>query len=151
MNAETINKETGEATGKNEAFLTSAAATNPSNVWDSEGKQAEGRTNANAGKGALGEYQAFLRGLSALIQSDGSFTGRVGIVGPDGKIKILHGEKGALPGSLRLMKGTVAAAKRQQKQEALSGDAMGAPLSDKDISAEAGNEITSYTRPEHRT
>lgn len=139
---ERINTETGEATGKNEAFLTSAARL-IKHVWKSEGEQSEGRTNANAGKGSVGEYRAFLRGLAALIQSDGSFTGRVGVM-VDGKIKIL-GNKDALPKNLRLMKGTIADAKRQQTRETLSGDPMGAPLSDKDVLVEAGDEITPYT------
>jgi hypothetical protein len=75
----TVNKDTGETKGKDEHFLTSTQRL-IKHVQEAQARQGTGGTLA---EGALGLYQAFQRGLAALIESDGTFTGRVGI--GDGK------------------------------------------------------------------
>ena len=144
-----VNEDTGEVTGKNEAFLTSTLRL-MKHVWRS---QEEGQTNAGKRKGALAEYDAFMRGLAALIQSDGSFTGRIGFqTEPGGDVRWMRidavRKKGnvsamKLPRNLRLSKSTVNDALAQQKTEALAGGKMNAELTD--VSSEPGDQIFSDT------
>ena len=109
-------KESGEQTGADEAFLTSTHRL-IQHARDAEKRESDGRTNGQAGKGTKGEYEAMLRGLAALTQSDGTFTGRVGFrMTPSDRVRWI--KKGSpFPQELKLMTGTVADAEKQASTE----------------------------------
>jgi len=106
-----VDKDTGEAVGKDEDFLTSTHRL-IQHAWGAEGKESDGRTLGDKGKGAKGVYESFLRGMAALVESDGSFTGRVGFKAtPTSEIKWVT--RNNLPRDLKLGSYTAADAKRQ--------------------------------------
>lgn len=120
-----LNQETGEVLGKDENFITTTHKL-ISFVYEAEAKEAEGKTLGEGSKGAVAKFDAFRRGLAALIQSDGTFTGRVGFMASAKQTAPQWMGKGAqFPANLLLAKVgstriTVADAIKQQSRKAKS-------------------------------
>lgn len=109
-----VDSETGEQTGKNEAFITTTHKL-LRHVWGAENTEGSG-TTLNEARGLAENHDAVLRGLAALIESDGTFTGRVGFKDAAAQREpAWQAANAPLPGNLRIGKGaqqTVSAAMR---------------------------------------
>lgn len=115
-----VDKETGEMRGADEAFPVSTYDL-LGHAWKALGKEEDGSTLGEGAQGAKQHLDSLKKALASLIESDGTFTGRIGTrAGAGVGVKWL-GKSDALPKDLKLKKGvTIKDAIDAEKKEAAS-------------------------------